>query len=79
MFRLIIRKIPNHRNHPELSSMQSDFSGEINELPNLIEMNRPEIVSLAANTGRVDCRHRGITGHNVQDPDYPVKMQIQSA
>ncbi|MCK4458441.1 MAG: hypothetical protein KAU52_01815 [Methanosarcinales archaeon] len=44
---------------PELISMQSDFSGKMGELLDLIGMNRSEIVNLAANTERIDCLYEG--------------------
>lgn len=44
---------------PELISMQSDFSGKMDELLDLIGMNRSEIVNLAANTERIDCLYGG--------------------
>ena len=44
---------------PELISMQSDFSGKIDELRELIETNRSEITDLAANTERIDCLYEG--------------------
>jgi hypothetical protein len=44
---------------PELISMQSDFSGKMDELLDLIGMNRLEIVNLAANTERIDCLYEG--------------------
>lgn len=44
---------------PELISMQSDFSGKMDELRELIETNRSEITDLAANTERIDCLYEG--------------------
>jgi archaellum component FlaD/FlaE len=44
---------------PELISSQSDFSSKMNELLDLIDTNRSEIVNLAANTERVDCLYEG--------------------
>lgn len=44
---------------PELISIQSDFSGKIDELRELIETNRSEITDLAANTERIDCLYEG--------------------
>ncbi len=44
---------------PELISMQSDFSGKMDELRELLETNRSEITDLAANTERIDCLYEG--------------------
>ena len=44
---------------PELTSMQSDFSGKMDELRELIETNRSEITAMATNTERIDCLYEG--------------------
>jgi len=47
---------------PELTSMQSDFSGKMDELRELIETNRSEIAAMATNTERIDCLYEGFDG-----------------